>query len=51
MRQSKARRERHERRREYEWQLASWQRCKPAWWQFIARCRWKARKPIFQRRA
>lgn len=50
MRQSSARRERHERRREYERQMREWERSKPMWFCFIARMRWKARKPKFVRR-
>lgn len=50
MRQSKARRERHERRQEYERQLRQWEREKPAWWRFFARRKWLESKPRFDRR-
>lgn len=50
MRQSRARRERRERRLWYEWQLRQWELDKPAWWRIFARRRWKASKPIFDRR-
>ncbi len=50
MRQSKARRERYERRRMYEIQLRQWELSKPVWWRFLARYRWKKRKPKLIRR-
>ena len=50
MRQSKARRERYERRRLYKIALWQWERSKHAWWRFRARKRWKASKPEYVRR-
>ena len=51
MRQSRARRERRERRRQYEFDLYRWQLSKPEWWQFLARRKWKASKPVYKRRS
>lgn len=50
MRQSRARRERYERRRIYEIELREWELSKPAWFRFFARIKWKNRKPKFVRR-
>ena len=50
MRQSRARRERYERRKQYEWELWQWELSKPAWWRFYARKKWKENKPHYVRR-
>lgn len=50
MRQSRARRERYERRREYERQLGLWFLAKPAWWCIFARIKWRRSKPQYKRR-
>lgn len=50
MRQSRARRERLERRREYERLLREWEKSKPPWWRFFSRIRWKNNKPQYVRR-
>ena len=50
MRQSKARRERHKHLQAYQFQLRMWQNSKPAWWRIFARMKWKANKPVYDRR-
>ena len=50
MRQSRARRERLVRRMEYEQRLREWERSKPAWWRIFARRKWRASKPVYDRR-
>ena len=50
MRQSRARRERRERLKQYEQELYFWEISKPAWWRIFARMKWKASKPKYVRR-
>ena len=50
MRQSRARRERYERRKAYEDRLCAWEMYKPAWWRIFARMKWRAGKPQYDRR-
>lgn len=50
MRQSRARRERYERRRQYEFELRQWELSKPVWWRIFARKKWKTNRPQYVRR-
>ena len=50
MRQSRARRERYERRRKYQYELRQWELSKPEWWRIFARRKWRNSKPQFDRR-